>query len=206
MARPAYSRDKREEIEAEICRAELVLFGTEGYRNVSLRRIAQSLNWSATALYRYYDSKDTLLAAIRADGFVILRQRLSEARQTAETPFDMAALAIKTYLAFAQAQPELYRLMYELDQTELTANLQVLKNRRLAFAEAESIATDILAVQGRDGDPNRMAHLFWIGAHGLAALSVAHQLDLGQSHDAMVEPLIHTLLGGLAAPYGEPSS
>ena len=68
-------------------------------------------------------------------------------------------------------------------------------NRRAAFAEAEGLAKDLLVEMGGPGDPNRMAHLFWIGAHGLAALALAHQLDLGQDYDELVEPVLQMILG-----------
>ena len=58
------------------------------------------------------------------------------------------------------------------------------------------MAQDFLREAGASGNANRMAHLFWIGAHGLAALAVANQLDLGQSYEELVEPLLEMVLGG----------
>jgi hypothetical protein len=72
-----------------------------------------------------------------------------------------------------------------------------LPNRRAAFAEAQGIAGDILLETGLQGDRNEMAHLLWIGAHGLATLAVANQLDLGKDYQDLIEPLVQMLLSGM---------
>ena len=69
MARPAFSAGKREEIESNIKATALALFASRGYRSVSMRAIAEEMQLSAPALYRYYNNKEALLEAIRADGF-----------------------------------------------------------------------------------------------------------------------------------------
>lgn len=45
-----------------------------------MRATAEKLGWSATALYRYLDDKEALLAAIRAIGFVQIQIILSDVR------------------------------------------------------------------------------------------------------------------------------
>ncbi len=195
MARPAYSATERERIETEIRQTAARLFGEFGYRNVSMRAIGRELNLSATALYRYYASKEALLAAIRAEGFRQLEQRLRAAQEGDTSAEAVVARAIRTYLDFALESRSLYSLMYELDQAQVTEDPSVAINRRAAFAQAEHIAQRLLSDAGRQGDPNELAHLFWIGAHGLAALALANQLDLGKDFTALVDPLLRTLLG-----------
>ena len=69
MPRPAYSQDEKLRIESEIREAALRCFGRQGYRATSMRAIASELGWSAPALYRYYENKEALIAAVRAEGF-----------------------------------------------------------------------------------------------------------------------------------------
>ena len=44
-----------------------------------------------------------------------------------------------------------------------------------------------------------LAHLLWINVHGLAALAVADQLDLGKSHEELMDASVRVVLGGLQA-------
>lgn len=201
MARPFLTGDQRQAFEVKIKRAALMLFAREGYRATSLRAIARELRCSATALYSYYDSKESLLAALRAEGFIIMRQHLADARTGSATSVDAVRHAILAYLDFAGQQPELFQLMYELDQGEIANDPVVANERRLAFAEAQGITADLLVASGLDGDANLLAHILWISAHGLVTASLARQLDLGFSREALIEPLIQTLLRG-ALPAG----
>jgi AcrR family transcriptional regulator len=196
MARPAYSEDERLRIEAEIREAALRCFGRLGYRAATMRAIAAELGWSAPALYRYYENKEALLAAVRAEGFMELRHTLAELRAEARTSREVIRAAMGAYLDFALERTDLYQLMYELDQGEIAEHAEVAANRRGAFAEAEGMADDFLNEHSLSGNPNQMAHLFWIAAHGLAALVVANQLDLGQSYEELVEPVLRMVQEG----------
>ncbi len=195
MARPAYSNDERLRIEAEIREAALRCFGRLGYRAASMRSIASELGWSAPALYRYYENKEALIAAVRAEGFQELALALAALRSGKQASVEIIRQAMITYLTFARERSDLYQLMYELDQGDVSEHPEVARNRRAAFAEAEGMAADFLAESDMAGDANRMGHLFWIGAHGLAALAVANQLDLGQSYEELVGPLLEMVLG-----------
>ena len=197
MARPAYSADKREEIESRIKETALALFGSLGYRNVPLRAIAKEMGLSAPALYRYFDNKNALLGALRADGFRYLKKTLAEVRKTAVSPIEAVSEAMKAYLEFAITQSALYSLMYELDQESIEESSLAYASRKSAFSEAEGMARDILKMAKTTGDANQMAHLFWISAHGLAALAVANQLDLGMDFEQLVDPVTTTILNGV---------
>jgi len=202
MARPAYNPEKRTAIEADICAKALNLFEHSGYRSVSMRAIADELGWSATALYRYFANKEALLAAIRADGFIQMRDMLRSVRHRAQSPRDTAALAIKEYVNFALTSSAIYQLMYELDQGEIAKDPKVYANRKLAFNQAIGIAEDLLSEMEREGDATELAHLFWLNAHGLTALAVAHQLDLGKRLEDLIDPTINVLLQGLETQTG----
>ena len=198
MPRPAYSQDERTAIEARIRATALELFGRDGYRGVSLRAIAKAMGWSAPALYRYYDNKGALLAAIRAEGFRNIGRRLAAARASAETSLLAARAGMVAYLDFAREDPELFRLTYELDQELVGEYPEVVGERARAFAEAEGLARDVLSETGLVGNANQLAHLMWVSVHGLAALALAQQLDMGQSFESLVEPVVQTLLRGTA--------
>ena len=203
MARPAYSQEQKLEIETSIRETALKLFSREGYRSVSLRAIAREMELSATALYRYFDNKDALLAAIRAEGFQQLREQLNTMRNNAASGLEAAREAMIGYISFGVEKPELYSLMYELDQRDFEEIPLVVESRRRAFAEAEAMAKDMLKEGGRTGNANQMAHLFWISAHGLVALAVANQLDLGQDLDQLIEPVLQSTLLGISHSQGD---
>jgi len=190
MARPSYTETQIQAIEERIRAAALTVFGREGYRNFSLRAVAREMNLTAPALYRYVDNKDQLLAEIRAEGFRRLEESFSKIADSRSSPLNKARKLIRVALDFAVDEPDLYRIMYELDQGEAPAPQWVRDDRGTAFDVASAVAADFVADGHVDIDPLELVHLWWIGLHGLAGLGLAKQLDMGKSRDELVEPLI----------------
>src|SRR6185295_7417962 len=66
-----HERD-REAVSRAILDAARELFVTEGYRNVSIRKIAERIEYSPAAIYGYFSSKDDLFFALAEEGFRLL--------------------------------------------------------------------------------------------------------------------------------------
>lgn len=198
MPRPAYSEERVDEIQSEILKVALDVFRREGSAGLTLRAIATRMGWTPAALYRYFANKEELLASIRAYGFVQIAAALREARLGAGDPMDASRRAVRAYLGFAVEEAELFRLMYELDQGDSPSVEHVYVERESAFAEARLIAAEAIESGLMQGDANVAAHVLWVGSHGLAALALAHQLDLGCSFEEIIEPLIERMTAPLA--------
>src|SRR5437660_12230763 len=63
----------RETVRRAILDAARDLFVSEGYANVSIRKIAERIEYSPAALYGYFPSKDDIFFAPAAEGVRILR-------------------------------------------------------------------------------------------------------------------------------------
>lgn len=194
MARPAYSEDQILEIQSEIRSVALAVYRREGIRGLTLRTIAREMGRTPAALYRYYASKDDLLAAICAEGFREMGAAMRAARTEAGDPKEAARSALRAYLGFAVSEPERFSLMYSLDQREHPIVPAVAEERERAFGEARAIAQDAIDDGWLEGDPNLAAHLLWASCHGLAALAMADQLDLGVSYDDLLEPFLDRIV------------
>ena len=48
------------------------LFVAEGYQNVSIRKIAEKIEYSPAAIYSYFPSKDDIFLALAEEGFRML--------------------------------------------------------------------------------------------------------------------------------------
>ena len=63
----------RDRIQQAILTAARDLFVTDGYRNVSMRKIADRIEYSPAAIYSYFPSKDDIFFALAKRGFRLLR-------------------------------------------------------------------------------------------------------------------------------------
>ena len=136
---------------------------------LSLREAARRAGVSAMAPYRHFADKDALLAAVATIGF----DRLSAALATADRdPKARAALNAQgvAYVAFACANPALFRLMFGAKAPTKTGDLAQ------ASQKAFSILADrVGSIGDKDGSRDR-ALANWAMVHGLSMLAVDGQL------------------------------
>ncbi|HVJ03941.1 MAG TPA: TetR/AcrR family transcriptional regulator [Sphingomonas sp.] len=83
----------------------------DGSGELSLRSVARAAGVSAMAPYRHFPDKAALLGAVADAGFELLRAALAAADATASGREALVAQGL-AYLAFAQAHPALFRLMF----------------------------------------------------------------------------------------------
>src|ERR1700675_1330052 len=69
-----HERD-REAVSRAILDAARDLFVSEGFRNVSIRKIAERIEYSPAAIYGYFPSKDDIFFALAEEGFRLLGDR-----------------------------------------------------------------------------------------------------------------------------------
>src|SRR5262244_2779166 len=62
----------REAVRRAILDAARELFVTEGFQHVSIRKIAERIEYSPAAIYSYFASKDDIFFALAEDGFRLL--------------------------------------------------------------------------------------------------------------------------------------
>jgi len=85
---------------------------TEGYRNVSMRKVADRIEYSPAAIYSYFPSKDDIFFALAEEGFRLLAQHLLEATQHVAEPFDRLRRGLRVFYEFSKTNPEYFELMF----------------------------------------------------------------------------------------------
>src|SRR5436190_23970931 len=75
----------REAVRRSILDAARELFVTEGYQNVSIRKIAERIEYSPAAIYSYFAGKDDIFFALAEEGFRLLAQ-VDEAGAETQAP------------------------------------------------------------------------------------------------------------------------
>ena len=63
---------EKETVSAAILQAARELFVEEGYRNVSMRKLAERIEYSPAAIYSYFPAKDDIFFALAEEGFRLL--------------------------------------------------------------------------------------------------------------------------------------
>ncbi|MDB5714459.1 MAG: TetR/AcrR family transcriptional regulator [Sphingomonadales bacterium] len=171
-----------------------------GMERVSMHSIARALGWSATALYRYFENKDAILAAARTAAFDRLSDSLEAAMDGPGDIWSRSREVGNAYVDFAFQNPEAYRLIFDLSQPVAgqypefdAANARGRRNM-IRYVET-MVAEGKLAA-----DPELLAFTFWAALHGIISLQMAGKLHSGAPsfqtiRRDMVRRIVHSALG-----------
>ncbi len=200
MARTSLSDQEVQAFRERICEAATHLFAESGYGAVTLRAIAAEVGCSPMTPYRYFRDKDEIFALVKAAAFGRFADAQERAVRGIEDPAErLAALGI-AYVEFALAEPDSYRIMFELRQDSAADHPELVSEGLRAWLPLrEGVAYAIdrgLLV----GDADIVAHVFWAAVHGLVSLHLAGKLRIGPGIAELMAPTLSALLkGNLAA-------
>src|SRR5688572_30089849 len=98
---------------AAILDAAARVFAQRGYRDTNLQDVADALGVAKGTLYLYYPSKEELFLAAVDQGMVRLRDHVRGTYTDMTDPLDRLAVAIRAYLEFFKAHPDLAELLIQ---------------------------------------------------------------------------------------------
>lgn len=190
MPRAAFTEKEIEATTRRLSDAALRVFEREGYDAATMRSIAREAGCSAATPYLYFEAKSDLLAALRAEGFRDLAERIERRARAVTDPLEQLEGVIRAYLQFGIDRPDLYRLMFELRQDDSAKFPHVRAAREWAFGAARTVYGRLVREGLARGDALTQTHLLWLNCHGLVSLHLAHQLDLGRDFESLIRPLV----------------
>jgi len=197
----------RQEIRILILDAAREMFAADGYEAVTLRKIAERVEYSPAAIYLHFADKEALFAELVAHDMAAFGERLLKLRRIAG-PMERLRKAGQAYLDFALELPNHYRLLFmnvRPRDSEAPAEGEAAARGVYAFIKetvAEAIAADLLRPELDDADT--VAQTMWAGVHGMAALHIAlciHKRTIAwRPVKERMAMMVDVLLAGLARP------
>lgn len=155
----------------EAARATLAAEGLEG---LSLRKVAERAEVSATALYSHFKDKRELLALLATQGF----EQLSCSMQTAALAYadkeqasqmNLSGLALG-YTSFALENPALFRLMFGREVGDLLEFPALVEAGAKSYAMMADCVAQQVRASGSSTSPAIAATAAWSAVHGLSTL------------------------------------
>lgn len=171
---------EREEIRTRILDAARELFVSEGVDAVTMRRIADRIEYSPTAIYFHFRDKEALLAELCDCDFRAFAHGFNLIAQIPD-PLERLRAAGRAYVEFGLNNPSHYRLMFMTPKTTEPASTIAKGNpEEDAYAFLKGIVAELMAKgRFRDDltDTDLAAQVIWSGVHGLVSLEIAKCKD-----------------------------
>ncbi len=102
----------KEENRINILDAALKIVKEEGWQALSMRKIADIIEYTAPMIYEYFSNKEAILSELACKGYGILAKRVRQAKEREEVPEKQLEAMWLAYWHFAFEEKELYQLMY----------------------------------------------------------------------------------------------
>jgi AcrR family transcriptional regulator len=119
MALEARRERERQELKQAILSAALKTAAEEGWQKVTVRKIAELIEYSPPIIYGYFENKEAVLLELRREGFTKKLAYLQAAynKVNQAKPEQIVIELARAYFRFACENPPLYQLMYEVGIT-----------------------------------------------------------------------------------------
>ncbi len=184
---------------AEILEAAERIFVAEGYEGATIRKIADEVGVSSTALYMHFQDKGCILAEICEGTFRNLLARNSE---IAERPLDAVVrtrMMLDAYMRWGLEHPNAYQLVYcarspvAQPLPEGTAELS-----RQCYTTFAGVVREVAASgRLRTGSAESAAQALWMACHGVVALMTSRPKFDWANRDELMQVTLDGMLHGL---------
>jgi AcrR family transcriptional regulator len=189
-------------LRAQILDAARELFSTEGVDKVSMRRIAERIEYSPKTLYLYFKDKREILYHLCEESFRKLDQQTMVLEQSEDDPEDLIRRGLRLYVEFGLANPHDYRIAFLSDTRDYPYrtheelppdSVSLSMHRRFGALLRKGVERGLF----REMDPILTTHVLWAGVHGLTVALIFdpefHWVDKARFIDETIEALIRSL-------------
>ncbi|HJR61640.1 MAG TPA: TetR/AcrR family transcriptional regulator [Vicinamibacterales bacterium] len=199
---------EREATARAILDAARELFVAEGYQNVSIRKIAERIEYSPAAIYSYFPSKDDIFLALAEEGFKLLfdsADACAGGTDPAAPPIDCIRAAFLNIYTFSKAHPEYHALMF-LDRSvpKIAQDFE-----RFGFVREmrKQLTERIQQAIGRGdfaagSDPEVIFRVLMVSTLGACMVRLCDRMAPGEDADALAAATLEAALTGFRTGFG----
>lgn len=183
----------KEETRINILDASLQIVKEEGWPALSMRKIADAIEYTAPIIYEYFSNKEAILLELTRKGFLILARDMKAAKEKHRLPEKQLEAMWLAYWNFAFAEKELYQVMFGLNVSccELSAKLP---EADIPYDLVAEVIEQIMAPdKPTEDDVCVKYYTFWSVIHGLISINVVRR----RTSEEITHEVLKTAISGI---------
>lgn len=175
---------QKEETRSNILEAAYAIVKEDGWQGLSMRKIADKIEYTAPIIYEYFSNKDAILNELTGKGFIKLAKELQIARDKFEKPEDQLEAMWMAYWDFAFTDTEMYQVMFGVQMNCCS--------QRCSAAEAPyKLFTAVIGEIMKNSNPSediikQKYFTFFSVIHGLIAINIINKSDIMATINAQI--------------------
>lgn len=197
MSKSASRERRQQKTRQAILDTALRIIVERGPEELSMRSLAERIDYSPSGLYEYFDSKEEIIQAVCGTGHLRLTQAMRQVDETIPVEDYLVQIG-SMYVDFAAANPDLFQLMFTAlpaEPPDVNLTSQSSSYPILLGAIQRGIADGTFAVREGFG-LQEMAFAAWSMVHGIAMLRI-QMSDFAPVFEALKHEALLAITRGL---------
>ncbi|HTS81486.1 MAG TPA: TetR/AcrR family transcriptional regulator [Myxococcaceae bacterium] len=188
------------ELRGRILDAAREIVKREGFGGLTVRKIADAVEYAPGTLYLYFENRDAIARELSSEGFRKLLEALAPAEAIADPLSRLEAIG-HAYVRFGMENPETYRLIFMEDPQLTTAVFEGAGGE--PGQQAYRALVDPLEELQRTGrfqpgaDVQALADTLWAVVHGIVSLKLTCPGFPVTPTEPLVDTALRTVLDGM---------
>ena len=192
---------EKELLRRQILSAARELFVNEGYENVTMRKIADRIEYSPTTIYLYFKDKADLLDCVCQETLLSLLNTLEQLKKDKSDPVETLKKSGRTYVEFGLKYPQDYKLTFVIrPQFQKGLGLQEGSIGEKVFDYLRAVVFECIQQKMfRQVDVETTGQVMWSAVHGITLLLIDFPDFPWTERDILIDTVIDTTIKGLKA-------
>jgi len=177
---------QKEESRSRILVTAWQMVKEEGWQSISIRKIADAIEYSVPVIYDHFDNKEAILLEFGKEAFRLLSKKIQQAKEKSNNPGEQLKAIADAYWSFALKNKEYYQLMYGVGM--LGCQIEKCFPERTDFRNL--VMEPIKAILSKNKYPDANSFLkyytFWSILHGLISIKCMRNSNVTDEVNKMV--------------------
>lgn len=192
---------EKEQLRRQILSAARELFVNEGYESISMRKIANKIEYSPTTIYLYFEDKADLLDSVCKETLLDLLNTLERLKEDTSDPVEALRKSGRAYVEFGLKYPQDYKLTFVIrPQFQKGLGLQQGSVGEKVFNYLRAMVSECIRRKAfRRVDVETTGQALWSAVHGVTLLLIDFSDFPWTEKDKLIDMVIDTMIDGLKA-------
>jgi AcrR family transcriptional regulator len=193
-------REKKDQRQ-KILDAALEIINKEGFAALSMRKLADRIEYSPASIYLHFASREQIARELSAAGYAQLLDRMTAAAAS-QNPIERLTSICMAYVTFGLEHPETYQLIFMGDSGYMTAVFAE-KTTDSPADRSYQLLLDLAKDLKRAGfdlgrtTANEFAEMLWAAMHGIVSLKLTCPIFPASPAVTLAKVMTRTLINGL---------
>lgn len=187
------------ELKNKILSAAEELFAEAGYQNISMRKIANKIEYSLPTIYQFFESKADILFYLLNENNGKLMEKFVEINKEKCSPIEKLRNLSEAYIDFALENPQYYELAYMSNALRYEEKLVYHEPQSFGFKTYDLMVSTIMECKEQgyfeDKDPEVAGQCLWAALHGLLSLFISHPEFPWKDKKSLTDNMLNSLIG-----------